>query len=353
MMPEESSPPVSAASFVAAAVRYVDDHGLLDGVRRLLVACSGGGDSTVLLDVLVTLAPQTGIELAVCHLHHGLREAADADEHHVRAMTESAGLPFFVDHVDLSGEKGSLEAIARKARLDFFVRTAVQWPADGVALGHSADDQAETVLMNLARGTGLRGVGGMRPRTSVNGMLILRPLMFARRGAIRSYARARNLIWREDETNADLAMTRNRVRQRLLPELENIHPGAVDNIVRAAALAQDEDEWLATEVEAAFQALHLKDPLPGAVTLELAGLREAALGLQRRLVRRALEQVRGHGRGISAAHVEAVLEAVCGAGAATVDLPGARAQAGDGILRLLPLDGRKLEQRSRLSQEHD
>jgi tRNA(Ile)-lysidine synthase len=353
MMPVESSQVVSPASFAVAAARYADDHGLFDGVRRLLVGCSGGADSTVLLDALLALAPEAELELAVCHLNHGLRAAATADEQHVRAMAESYGLPLFVDHVDLASETGSLEAVARRARLDFFARAVEQWSADGIALGHSADDQAETVLMNLARGTGLRGLGGMRPRTAVNGMLILRPLMFARRAAIRAYARARGLTWKEDETNQDLALTRNRVRQRLLPELENLHPGAVDNLVRAAALAQDEDEWLAAEVETTYRALHREDPLPGAVALELTGFRQTALGLQRRLVRRALEQVRGHGRGISAAHVEAVLEEACGPAGGTVDLPGARVQGGDGILRLLPLEGRVLKQRSPPSQEHD
>ncbi len=343
MKHEESSTPTSPAILVEASSRYIEGQQLFAGVGRLLVGCSAGADSTVLLHVLGALAPRFGLELAVCHLNHGLRgSAADQDEDHVRALAAAADLPFFVERAQLAGQKGSLEATSRQARLDLFARSSTQWPADAVALGHSADDQAETVLMNLARGTGLRGMGGMRPRATVAGLLILRPLLFARREDIRTYARDRGLTWREDATNADLAMTRNRVRRRLLPELESIHPGAIENIARAAALAQDEEDWLASSLEVTYEKLRRDDLFPGAVALGISELREIPRGLQRRLLRRALELVRGHRRGISAAHVDAIREVALGPDGNAVDLPGVRVQRGDETLRLLPLEGRRL-----------
>ncbi len=343
MKHEESSASTSPATLIEATSRYITEQQLFDGVSRLLVGCSAGVDSTVLLDVLLALAPQFDLDLAVCHLNHGLRgSAADQDEEQVRVLTAAAGLPFFVERAQLAGQKGSLEATARQARLDMFARSLTQWPAEAVALGHSADDQAETVLMNLARGTGLRGIGGMRPAATVGGLLILRPLLFARREAIRTHALARGLRWREDATNTDLAMTRNRVRQRLLPELESIHPGAIENIVRAAALAQDEEEWLASSLEVTYEALRREDLFPGAVALDLSDLKEISRGLERRLLRRALEQVRGHRRGISAAHIDAVLEVALGPDGNAVDLPGVRVQRSNEKLRLLPLEGRRL-----------
>jgi tRNA(Ile)-lysidine synthase len=347
MKHEESSAPTSPASFVEASSRYIEEHRLFDGVSRLLVGCSAGADSTVLLEVLRALAPRYDLELAICHLNHGLRgSAADQDEDHVCALAEAADLPVFVERVQLAGQKGSLEATARQARLDLFARISQRWPAAAVVLGHSADDQAETVLMNLARGTGLRGMGGIRPRSTVGELLILRPLLFARREAIRTYARDRGLTWREDATNADLAMTRNRVRRRLLPELESIHPGATENIARAAALAQDEEDWLAGSLEATYEGLRRDDLFPGAVALGIGELREIPRGLQRRLLRRALDLVRGHRRGISAAHVDAVLEVALGPDGNAVDLPGVRVQRSDDRLRLLPLEGRKLAKRT-------
>jgi len=343
MMHEESSVSTSLAAFIEASSRHIEDQRLFDGVSRLMVGCSAGVDSTVLLDVLLALAPQFDLELAVCHLNHGLRgAAADQDEEQVRSLAEAADLPLFVERVHLRGQKGSMEAAARQARLDMFSRSLLQWPGEAVALGHSADDQAETVLMNLARGAGLRGMGGMRPRATVDGMLIIRPLLLARREAIRAHARSRRLTWREDATNADLAMTRNRVRHRLLPELESIHPGAIANIARAAYLAQNEEEWVAGALEVTYEALRREDHFPGAVALDVSDLRKIPKGQERRLLRRALEQVRGHQRGISVAHIDAVLAVALGPDGNAVDLPGVRAQRSDDRLRLLPLEGRRL-----------
>jgi tRNA(Ile)-lysidine synthase len=343
MKREESSAPTSPAGFVEASSRYIEDRRLFDGVGRLLVGCSAGADSTVLLDVLQVLAPRLDLELAVCHLNHGLRgSAADRDEEHARALAEAANLPFFGERVQLAGQKGSLEDTARRARLDLFARISTQWPADAVALGHSADDQAETVMMNLSRGAGLRGLGGMRPQSTVGELLILLPLLFARREAIRTYATDRGLTWREDATNVDLAMTRNRVRWRLVPELESVHPGAIENIARAAALAQDEEDWLAEVLETKYEELRRADLFPGAVALAIDELNETPRGLRRRLLRRALETVRGHRRGMSAAHVDAVLEVALGPNGDAVDLPGVRVQRSYETLRLLPLAGRKL-----------
>jgi tRNA(Ile)-lysidine synthase len=141
-------------------------------------------------------------------------------------------------------------------------------------------------------------------------------------------------------------MTRNRVRQRLLPELEKIHSGAIENIARAAALAQDEEDWLADFLEAKYEELRRDDLFPGGEALAIDKLSEIPRGLQRRLLCRALEMVRGHRRGISSAHVEAVLEIALGPDGNAVDLPGVRVQRSDQTLRLLPLEGRKLAKRT-------
>ena len=112
MFPEESKQPSSNDGLVAEVEQFIDDYQLFTGVRRLIVGCSGGADSTVLLDILLALAPRFELELAVCHLNHGLRAAALEDERHVRSLAEAAGAPFFVERADLTKERGSVEAVA-------------------------------------------------------------------------------------------------------------------------------------------------------------------------------------------------------------------------------------------------
>ncbi|MFQ5742645.1 MAG: tRNA lysidine(34) synthetase TilS [Acidobacteriota bacterium] len=309
----------------------------------MLVGCSGGGDSTVLLDLLHRVAPGHSIKLAVGHLNHGWRGAtADADAEHVRALAASRGLHCIVEKVEVSRHGGSLEAAARRARLAFFLRAMAAWPADAVALGHSADDQAETVLLNLARGSGLRGLGGMRPRVRLGKLLILRPLLSCRRSDLRGYALDRGLQWREDSSNTDTSFARNRVRLRLMPEFEAVHPGAVDNTVRAATLLREEEAWISGLVDESFAQLRQPEQYPGGESLDLERLGQLPRALQRRLLRRALGAVRGHQHGITKAHIDAVLKGLVAGGEVARDLPGVRLRRHAGRLRLLPLVGRQL-----------
>ena len=322
--------------------------GLFAGIRRLIVGCSGGGDSTALLDVLVRLAAGAELNLAVAHLHHGWRgEAAEADLDAVRRAAESYELPFFEERAGLDGAPGSKEDAARRARLRFFEQVAASWPADAVALGHSADDQLETVILNLTRGAGRRGLAGMRRRSQVGGLLIVRPLLDERRQTLREYALERSLTWREDASNNDISLSRNRLRHRLLSELQQINAGAVGNVARMARLLAEEEDWLEELAAETFARLRRTEEYAGGVALSPAGLAELALPLQRRVVRRAIEEVRGHSRGIGFEHVERVIEAIGGAGEAganATDLPGVRLRVENDRIRLLPLSGRHLGQ---------
>lgn len=340
------SPPdpvvAGAENLLADVAAEIDRLDLLRGVRRLLVACSGGGDSTVLLDLLVRLSPRHGTELTVVHLDHGWREESVDDARFVRGLAEARGLDAVVERNVVEVHGGSPEAAARRARLELFARTARERRADAVALGHTADDQLETVLLNLARGSGLRGLGGMRARRRVDGLLLLRPLLRTRRAALRRYARSRGLDWRLDASNLDLSLTRNRVRRRLAPELETVHPGVAENVARAAALLQEEEDWIETLVATRLEELRRDESYPGGVALDAEGLRRQPRPLQRRLVRAALEEVRGHRRGLELDHVQAVLGRVLTGRESARDLPGARVRAEGGRLRFLPLEGRRL-----------
>ncbi len=330
---------------IAAAARR---EGLFEGISRLLVGCSGGGDSTALLDILARLAPQFEFDLAVAHLHHGWRGAeADADLDRARRQAEGHGAPFFPQRVDLSAVRGSREEVARRARLSFFESVVADWNADAVALGHTADDQLETVVLNLARGTGRRGLGGIRPRSRVGNLILIRPLLDRRRQELREYARARSLKWNDDSSNEDISLSRNRLRLRLLGELQQIHPAAVKNVARAAALLREEEEWLDAITADAFDAVVDVEEHPGGVSLRAAELGAMPRPLQRRVVRRAIETIRGDCRGVSRKHVEWVIDADRVGRASAHDLPGVRVKREGGRIRLLPLDGRRLARPSR------
>lgn len=317
--------------------------GLFDGVARLLVGCSGGGDSVALLDILSRLAATFELRLAVVHLHHGWRgEEADADQRLAERLAQGLGLPFFSSQVDLSAAAGSREEVARDARLRFFDSVARSWDADAVALGHTADDQLETIILHLARGTGRRGLGGMRKRTRVADLLIVRPLLDRQRAELRVYATARRLEWGEDSSNQDISLARNRLRRRLLSDLQQINPAVVGNVARAAGLLQEEEEWLDTLAAEALAAVVTDEEYPGAMALNAAAMAQLPRPLRRRVVRRAIGEVRGHCRGISHEHVEWVIDAEAVERSSARDLPGVRVRCDSGVVRFLPLDGRRL-----------
>lgn len=205
----------------------------------LLVAVSGGADSTALLVGLHSVAPEFGLALAAAHLHHGLRGAdADADLAHVRALCDRLGLPLVSARWDcrarmrragLSGEAG-LRALRRR-----FLRAAARRAgAAAIATAHTADDQLETLLMRLARGTGLAGLGGMRPRHGA----WHKPLLGATRHEVESDLGAARLAWREDASNADRAWLRNRIRHDVVPALLAAVAGGNANASARAALAR-------------------------------------------------------------------------------------------------------------------
>ena len=318
-------------------------EGVFMGVSRVLVGCSGGCDSTALLDILVRLAPQFEVNIAVAHLHHGWRGTeADADLDCARQLAENYEVPFFASRVDLSAARGSREEVARSARLDFFESIVADWNADVVALGHTADDQLETVLLNLVRGTGRRGLGGMRPRSEVGDLILVRPLLGRRRHELREYALSRSLEWNEDSSNEDVSLSRNRLRLRLLSELEQVHPSAVKNVSRATELLREEEEWLDVIAADAFEeVVDVNEHLDG-VSLRKAELGSMPRPLQRRVVRNAIALIRGDCRGISYEHVEWVIDINHSEKISAHDLPGVRVKREGDHIRLLPLDGRRL-----------
>lgn len=205
--------------------------------EHLTVGLSGGLDSTALLDALARLRDVTGLKLSALHVHHGLSPNADAWEAHCRRVCVDLGVPLEVERVVVERDsRDGLEAAARRARHAAFARAQAEW----IVLAQHRDDQSETLLFNLLRGTGVRGACAMR---EANGRL-LRPLLGIGRDAIASYATERGLAWIEDESNADTAYSRNFLRHQTLAELERRFPGSAANLAAAARRFGEAQELL-------------------------------------------------------------------------------------------------------------
>ncbi len=312
----------------------IEREQLLDGVHRLLVACSGGCDSVVLFDLLVRLAPAHGIALVVAHLDHGWRADSTADAAFVEQLADQHGLPVVAERAEPMTRSGSLEQQFREARLEFLGRVARAHGCDAVALGHTLDDQAETILMRLARGAGGAGLAGMSARSRHGDLLLVRPLLATGRQQLRDYAVARELEWRDDPSNADESFTRNRIRHSVMPELERAVPGASGSMARAAGLIDDDERWLQEVAARELGRLRLDDGTYGGMTLDATGLVGLPLALGRRVLREALHRLRGHLRGLERGHVDAALEVAGGGPEAARDLPGVRVRR-EGALLLL------------------
>ncbi|HJP33135.1 MAG TPA: tRNA lysidine(34) synthetase TilS [Candidatus Latescibacteria bacterium] len=258
----------------------------------IVVAVSGGVDSVVLLDILSRLAEAMELSLHVVHLDHGLRQDSPEDAAFVKALAGALGLPVTVEVVNVA-EVGrsqglSVEMAGRRCRRDLWERVRARVRARCVAVGHHADDQAETVLLRLLRGAGATGLGAMRPVADGG---IVRPLLAVRRSVIEAYARKRGLVVREDSTNRDLGFPRNRVRHELIPHLEARHnPNLVEGLNRTASLLQADDDFL-EDFSRDVAGKLLKERRRACLTLDTPLLCGYHIAVQRRVLRQYIQEL--------------------------------------------------------------
>jgi tRNA(Ile)-lysidine synthase len=275
---------------LAAAVgRFARTTALCPAGSRVAVAVSGGSDSVALLCLLLELERDLGIDVAgLIHVNHQLRgQASEDDERFCRALAAASGRPIHVERVEVRRPEGpsrrSPEDAAREARYEALNRGRRVLAADLVALGHTRDDQAETVLLRLLRGSGPDGLGGIPPRRGA----FVRPLLETGRGDLRRFLEEAGQAWVEDVTNEDRAVPRNVVRHELLPGLERVVPHAAVVLARLAGIARDEADWLSGLVNPAVDRFVHQD---GGSTLVRRPLTAEATALQRRVVLAALRR---------------------------------------------------------------
>jgi tRNA(Ile)-lysidine synthase len=309
---------------------------------RVGVAVSGGADSVALLLLLLELRKKLGIVLSVVHLNHKLRgRASDADAKFVARLAAKHGLPLHTVQVDVQSiakaKKANVEDTARRERYALFQQLVDEGHLDWVGVAHTADDQAETVLAHILRGTGLAGLGGIHPVVQ----RVFRPLLKVRRAELRTYLRARKQSWREDLTNRDTTKMRARIRRKLLPVVEKqFQAGVVPHLGTLAELAREDEAFLDALAEGYYRQLVRKRGLQS--TIRIADLinpnpqpqnakltstpkiaAEKSATLAKRLVRHIVEDLKPQPGQLTAEHVNAVLRfAERGENGKTLQLPG-------------------------------
>jgi len=316
----------------------------------VVAGVSGGPDSVAMMHILWRLQEKLGFRLEVAHFHHGIRgDDADADLAFVESLCASWGIPFHVGRASDRARGASLEALLRVARHRFLRAVAKKACASAVALAHTSDDQAETVLMRLGRGTGLQGLGGMAPVAELVGdrpwpgapgdwngtngpwpngdhVRVIRPLLYVSRREILSYLEDQGLQWREDLSNRDERFIRNRVRHRVLPFLEKeLNPRIRELLGNLAEQARVENAWLETQTDQTWQklgGLHTVQVSNGreAIILPVATMLSVPLAIRRRLWRHAGRQL---GVVFEFAAVSRLEELLRGQPGMRVSLPGA------------------------------
>lgn len=314
-----------SAGLLREVSRQVECWGLRGA--RVVVAASGGPDSLALLHALDALKRPLRLDIHAAHFDHRLRPESRADADFVRDFAASIGVPVSAGSADVDAfrraRRLSLEDAARRLRYEFLTEVASETDADAVALGHTADDQAETVLLRILRGTGLDGLGAMSPMSAATWagrrVNLFRPLLAVSKAQTLAYCAANGLKPRADESNLSTEMTRNRARLELLPILETYNPAVKLALNRLAKSARLDMSFIRQHTELVAESV-MSIGVDG-VSLDRAAFAELHPAIQRHMLRIAAQTAAGDSADLSEAHVEAMLAVMSGPAGRGADLP--------------------------------
>ena len=304
--------------------KFIQKYHMLTCGDRVIAGVSGGADSVCLFLMLLELREKIGFDLIVVHVHHGLRgEAADQDQQFVEALCEQHRIPLEIFRVNLESiakkRKQSLEEAGRMVRREAFDSVCKKYGGNKIALAHHQNDNAETLLWNLSRGTGLDGLGGIRP---VNGKFI-RPLFCMNRKEIEEYLAKRKQSYCIDETNAGTDYTRNKLRHLVLPILEEqVNSAAVRHMNETMEQIWELQEYMQEQVEAAYQEC-VQEHFEKAcwIQIQQKSFETFSELIKKMVIRKGMEQVGGKKRDLSHKHVDVMMELMNKQVGRTLDLP--------------------------------
>ena len=305
---------------------YIEKYNMIEAGSQVIVGISGGGDSVCLLFLLSKYQKRRPFHLLGIHVNHGIRgQEALRDQEYAKKLCERLGVPFTVYTYSVPAiaqqEKRSLEEAGRMVRRRAFEEKAASLGKKAViALAHHENDNAETVLHNLIRGTKAAGMGGIRPIQEIGeGVAYIRPLLKVTREEIETYLRQQKIPWMIDSTNQELEYTRNRIRHRIIPEMEKINPKAVSHIAQAADTFQAIEEYLNGQADMLYREYVEQRENGYWIRKELFLEKEL---MQSYVIRMVLEQAADKKQDLTAFHVESILSLGKGRTGASVSLPG-------------------------------
>lgn len=295
-------------------------HNLLSPNDHILTAVSGGADSVALLYSILELKEKLLLTVSVCHINHNLRgEESDKDAKFVENLCDMLSLPFFYYSEDVKAKQGNLtlEEAARNIRYSLLYKAAKKCEANKIALGHNKNDNAETIILRLCRGTGLKGLCGIpHTRKGQNNTTIIRPLIEADRTSIESYLNEKGIPYRTDISNFDTTFYRNRIRQDLIPIMQQINPQVINQIVKNSQLLQEDEDLLEVLTTEAIENCTIEEN-----TLAIPNLLKLPRSLQKRVIRSTILKINGL-RDISYDHITQIESLLYSQTGKVVHLPG-------------------------------
>lgn len=304
--------------------RELELSSMIEAGDHVLVAVSGGVDSCVMLHLFNLLKNKFEIKLTVSHINHKLRgKDSDLDEEFVRNMALKYGLKFKCRRIKSKSLKGNVQSAARDNRYKMLSDIAKEVGANKIAFAHNKNDQAETVLLNLVRGSGLDGLSGMpSTRALESGISIVRPMMLFTRAEILRFAKDKKIRYREDATNATTKYSRNRLRHLVIPELLKLNPRVIDHIYDTSVRVSDDDGTLEDLSKNIFKSVKIDEKSGSFIKFKRLSYKDQPKALRLRLIRHAYSSITGSTKDLKADHIMRIDQiSISGEGRAEYRLP--------------------------------
>ncbi|MCL5409202.1 MAG: tRNA lysidine(34) synthetase TilS, partial [Candidatus Omnitrophica bacterium] len=272
---------------------FISKHNLINLNKTYIIAVSGGPDSVCLMDILSKIYKNNKKNFIIAYIHHGLRKEADKEIHFVKKISTGYGFSFYCRKIKINKQKGkSIENEARKKRYQSLKDLAKKKGCDGIITGHTLDDQAETILLNMLRGSGLTGLCGMRPEVKIGrnkSVSIIRPLLFISKKDILEYLEKEKLKFQTDKSNFDLKYRRNYIRYKILPVIEKINTGFKKNIGNLSIILQADSDFIKSKAEYYYK--RISENFIDNIVIDFKKFTLLPIALQREIVKKVIKEI--------------------------------------------------------------
>lgn len=287
----------------------IKKHNLIENGDKIVVGVSGGPDSICLINILNDLKEELGINLVVCHVNHMIREEAGEDEAFVKEYCQDKKIPFEAKKINIkeiaNQRKNGTEEAGREERYKFFTETLKKYQANKIATAHTKGDNAETILMNLIRGTGSSGLKGIQPKRN---NIYIKPLIETEREKIEEYCKENKLNPRHDKTNDENTYTRNKIRNILIPLLKKeYNPNIIETLTRLSSIIKIENDYLDENAEREFKRILIKQEKEE-IILDLKEFNKEHEAIKPRIIILAIKKILGTVSGISNIHIQDIIK---------------------------------------------